>query len=178
MTTDSAADQGPEVAASSGQARGTARFHTSRWQIRSASNGERAGAAVTRYGGCRGESSEGCRGLGDGLPAGGASLRPCWLDLKRAEPHDRVQGATDLRGTRGARRRSREERQGRNMSEVGISDRRAGHRPGVDARALSRWRGVFGKPEEVRGERRAQSSTLTVQRGDHPVSVSMDPWLE
>ena len=34
--------------------------------------------------------------------------------LKPGEPHDRLQGATNLHRVRGANRRSREERQGRN----------------------------------------------------------------
>jgi hypothetical protein len=85
------------------------------------SNDERARAAVTRYGCSRGESSEGCEARSRGglrsfvLPRG--SRR--W-SLKRTEPHDRVQGATNLRWARGVNRRSREERQGRNMYEVGI----------------------------------------------------------
>jgi hypothetical protein len=48
------------------------------------------------------------------------------VDPKRTEPHDRVQGATDLRGTRGGSRRSREERQGRNELEAGIFEPKGG----------------------------------------------------
>lgn len=52
------------------------------------------------------------------------------MDPKRTEPHDRVQGATDLRGTRGGNRRSREERQGRNELGVGIFEPKGGQPSG------------------------------------------------
>jgi hypothetical protein len=51
------------------------------------------------------------------------------VDPKRTEPHDRVQGATDLRGLRGGNRRSREERQGRNELEAGIFEPKGGSPP-------------------------------------------------
>jgi hypothetical protein len=83
---------------------------------------------VTRYGCRRGESSEGCETRFRG--------RKTWLEApqgvfsvvypKRTEPHDRVQGATSLRGSRGESRRSREERQGRNELEVGIFEPKDG----------------------------------------------------
>jgi hypothetical protein len=52
------------------------------------------------------------------------------VETKRTEPHDRVQGATDLRGSRGGNRRSREERQGRNELEAGIFESKGGSPPG------------------------------------------------
>ena len=89
-------------------------------------------AAVTRYGCRRGEGSEGCETRFRG--------RKTWLEApqgvfsvvypKRTEPHDRVQGATSLRGARGGSRRSREERQGRNELEAGIFEPKGGLPPG------------------------------------------------
>jgi hypothetical protein len=95
------------------------------------------------------------RGLGEGRA--GIAARWCGLLLpKRAEPHDRVQGATDLQGSRGGNRRSREERQGRNEHEVGILGPTGGRPPWSGRAVLSRWRGVFGKPQE-------RSSRLTAR---------------
>jgi hypothetical protein len=110
--TDSSAEKSPEVAGA------RRRAPTAPESSGVGQNSERARAAVTRYGGRRGESSEGCEarfrgGAGESAtPRGEAEEQ----GPKRTEPHDRVQGATDLHGARGANRRSREERQGRNES--------------------------------------------------------------
>jgi len=111
-----------------GGGRPRGRNDASHFGARDSWNGEEARAAVTRYGCWRGESSEGCetrfRGRETWLeaPEGVFSV----VDPKRAEPHDRVQGATDLRGSRGGSRRSREERQGRNELEAGIFEPKSG----------------------------------------------------
>lgn len=68
---------------------------------------------------------------------------------KRAEPHDRVQGATDLQGSRGVNRRSREERQGRNVSEGGIFRPKGGQPPGSGrARIISMEGHLWKTPGE------------------------------
>ena len=68
------------------------------------------------------------------------------IRLKPGEPHDRLQGATNLHRTRGESRRSREKRQGRNGTrELAAPGRRrwSDPEPGVDAQRGRRWRGVF-----------------------------------
>jgi hypothetical protein len=64
-----------------------------------------------------------------------AGSRRC---LQPGEPHDRLQGATDLHRVCGASRRSREKRHGRNLSRIGIPGPKARNEVAVVKTAQAR----------------------------------------